>query len=78
MTSSHKPVRIIGRKPAGEIPVANNAVPLEKTAEQLEREMVRSVKSWIDGRRKVMEKFAAAGPASGLLILGSNRVIVDR
>lgn len=77
MTSSHKPVRIIERKQR-EIPVANKAIPLEKTAEQIEREMVRTVKSWIDGRRKVREKFAAAGPASGLLILGSNRVIVGR
>ena len=77
MTSSHKPVRIIKRKQR-EIPVANKAVSLEKTAGQLEREMVRTVESWIDGRRKAMEEFAAAGPGSGLLILGSNRVIVGR
>jgi len=76
MTSSHKPVRIIEREQR-EIPVANKAVPLEKTAEkttrQIEREMVRTVKSWIDARRKVMKKFAAAGPASGLPGFGSNR-----
>ncbi|HEY8187568.1 MAG TPA: hypothetical protein VIF64_15960 [Pyrinomonadaceae bacterium] len=77
MTSSHKSVRIIERKQR-EIPVANKTVPLEKTAEQIEREMVRTVKSWIDGRRKVREKFAAAGSANGLLILGSNPVIVGR
>ncbi len=77
MTSSHKPVRIIERKQR-EIPVANKAVPLEKTAKQIEREIVRTVKSWIDGRRKVGENFAAAGRASGLLILASNRVIVGR
>ena len=77
MTSSHKPVRIIQRKQR-DIPLAGNLVPSEKTAQQIEREMVRTVKSWIDDRRKVMEKFAAAGPASGLVILESNRVIVGR
>ena len=70
--TSHKPIKIIERKQR-EIPLPSNAVPLEKTAQQVEREIVKTVKSWIDGRRKVMENFAAAGPASGLLSLGSNR-----
>ena len=62
MPSSHKPVRIIERKQR-EIPLANKAVPLEKTTQQLEREMVKTVKSWIDDRRKIMEPFAAESPA---------------
>jgi len=77
MTLSHKPVRIIERKQR-EIPVANKVVPLEKTAEQIEREMVRTVKSWIDGRRKVMEEFAAADPAKRLFSLAEQSAVVAR
>jgi len=51
MTSSHKPIKIIERKQR-ESSVADETVPFEKTARQIERELVKTVKSWIDGRRK--------------------------
>jgi len=71
MTSSHKPVKIIERKQR-DIRLAGNLVPSGKTAQQIEREVVRTVKSWIDGRRKVMEKFAAADTARDLPRLEGN------
>lgn len=48
MTSSHKPIKIIERKQR-ESSLADETV---KTARQIERELVKTVKSWIDGRRK--------------------------
>jgi len=77
MTSSHKPVRIIERKQR-EAPVANKAVPLEKTAEQIEREIVRTVKSWIDGRRKVTENVRCGWSRQWLSYFGKQSVIVGR
>jgi len=59
MTSPHKRIRIIERKQR-EISVANKAGPFEKTAQQIERELVRTVKSWIDGRRKVLVNLTVA------------------
>jgi hypothetical protein len=60
MTSSHKPIRIIDRRQR-EISVADQAIPLQKTAQQLEREMVRTVKSWIDSRRKISLEISSVG-----------------
>ena len=70
MTSAHKPIRIIERKQR-ELAVEGTGVRAEKTAQQIERERVRTVKSWIDGRRKVVEEFVAANTTAGLLRLGT-------
>ena len=71
MTSSHKSIKIIERKQR-ENSVADETVPFEKTAQQIERELVKTVKSWIDARR-VMEKSAAGSTVSRLLQLRDNR-----
>jgi hypothetical protein len=72
MTSARKPVRIIEKKHR-EIARADEAFPFEKTTQQKEREMVRTVKSWIDGRRKVVDELVAANTAGILLRLGDDR-----
>ena len=51
MTLSPKPIKIIERKQRENL-VADETVPFEKTAQQLERELVKTVKSWIKVRRK--------------------------
>jgi hypothetical protein len=70
MTSSHKPIKIIARKQRENC--ADETAPFEKTARQMERELVNTVKSWIDARRSGMEEFAASNPASRLLQLRDN------
>jgi hypothetical protein len=72
MISTDKPVRIIESKQRELLSVKGKVVPLAKTERQIEREMVQTVASWIDERRKVVKEFARSNGAGGLLRLSIN------
>jgi hypothetical protein len=71
MPSAYKSIRIIERKQREFLPVECKVVPLAKTEQQIEREMVQTVESWIDERRAAVKEFARSNSATGLRRLGA-------
>jgi len=67
MLSGDKSVRIIRRKQRERLSVEVKVVPAARTERQIEREMLQTVGSWIDERRKVVKEFAQSNSARALL-----------
>jgi hypothetical protein len=66
MPSAYKSVRVVSRKRRELIQVDDPVAPPEKTEHQIEREMARTVASWIDERREAAEEFVRSNSVSGV------------
>jgi hypothetical protein len=67
MPLAYKSVRVIARKPRELIqPESPVAPPPVKTEQQIEREITRTVASWIDERREAAKEFVRTNSAGGL------------
>lgn len=63
MALTQRSVRIISRRQRESCSVRGEVVTLVKTKRQLEREMVQTVASWIDERRKAVKQLAGSNTA---------------
>ena len=66
MSSVNKSVRVVARKQREPLHLESPVVPLAKTEHQIEREIARTVASWIDERREGAKEFLRSNSAMGL------------
>ena len=66
MPAADKSVRVIAKKRPEVIQPDEPVAPPVKSEHQIEREIARTVASWIDERREAAKEFVRSNGASGL------------